>query len=148
VQIYIVPTAREILFSRTFGGQNYHFLEQITQWLKVINLATRYVWYLFNVWPIIDIFYHTASSSSPLAIWSTVIFYHTASSSSLLAIWSTVIFYHTASSSSLLAIWSTVIFYHTASSSSLLAIWSTVIFYHTASSSSLLAIWSTVLFKF
>ena len=33
----MVPTAKEILFFRTFPGQNYHFTGQITQDLKVIN---------------------------------------------------------------------------------------------------------------
>ena len=33
----MVPTAREILFSRTFPAQNYHFPEQSIQDLKVIN---------------------------------------------------------------------------------------------------------------
>ena len=33
----MVPTAKEILFSRTFPGQNYHFPGQSIQDLKVIN---------------------------------------------------------------------------------------------------------------
>ena len=33
----MVPTANEILFSRTFPGQNFHFPGQSIQNLKVIN---------------------------------------------------------------------------------------------------------------
>jgi len=33
----MVPTAKEILFARTFLGQIYHFPGQIIQDLKVIN---------------------------------------------------------------------------------------------------------------
>ena len=35
--LLMVPTAKEILFSRRFLGQNYHFLGQSIQDLKVIN---------------------------------------------------------------------------------------------------------------
>ena len=35
ITYFIVPTAQEILFSRTFPGQNYHFPEQSIQDLKV-----------------------------------------------------------------------------------------------------------------
>ena len=33
----MIPTAKEILFSRTFPGQNYYFPGQSIQYLKVIN---------------------------------------------------------------------------------------------------------------
>ena len=33
----MVPTPKEIIFSRTFPGQNYYFPGQIIQDLKVIN---------------------------------------------------------------------------------------------------------------
>jgi len=33
----MVPTSKEILFFRTFPGQNYHFPGQTIQDLKVIN---------------------------------------------------------------------------------------------------------------
>jgi len=36
----MVPTAKEILFSRTFLEQNYHFQGQCIQALKVINQDT------------------------------------------------------------------------------------------------------------
>jgi len=37
VAIYMVPTTKEILFSRTFPGQNYHFPGQSIQDVKLIN---------------------------------------------------------------------------------------------------------------
>ena len=53
----MVPTAKEILFSKTFPRQNYHFPSQIIQNLKVVN---QDVWkkhiYLFNVWSNINSF--------------------------------------------------------------------------------------------
>ena len=38
---YMVPAAKEMLLSRTFPGQNYHFPGQSIQDLKVINWDTR-----------------------------------------------------------------------------------------------------------
>jgi len=47
----LVPTVKEILFSRTFPGQNYHFLRQNIQDLKVINqdMWKKSILYLFNI---------------------------------------------------------------------------------------------------
>jgi len=52
ITVHMVPTVKEIIFSKTFPGQNYHFPGQSIQSLKVITqymCEKAYHIYLINV---------------------------------------------------------------------------------------------------
>jgi len=69
----MIPTAKVILFSRTFPGQNYHFPGQSIQDLKVINQDIYAKKHIIFIQCMIDYwhFYGTPSSSALLVVWST-----------------------------------------------------------------------------
>ena len=64
--LFIIHTAKEILFSRTSSRTKLPFSRP-----KYTKYMQKWISYLFNIWSIIDICYDTASSSLLLRFWST-----------------------------------------------------------------------------